>query len=255
MEQSKRSGYSQNQQNESEEFKCQPKQSKYIFNSGYNERKWLKNRGKEDYIDFKDDQILELRKYFRSLDADDSGSIGVEELEDPLIAVGLAQTRQEVQALIDSVDDDKSGQIEFNEFLQIMSGRLGKKGDKSENEKKLIFEFFKKMSTGQLSDDMDKNIPFRLNVSTYRRRKILEAIMQKDTDKGNKGMKILNAFKKQINTIKQLERGNNDENLDDLHDQSTIGNGNKGFPKMARIVKPNDRVLIKPKTTNIQNNK
>jgi len=31
-----------------------------------------------------------LRKYFKSLDADESGSIGVEELEDPLIAVGLA---------------------------------------------------------------------------------------------------------------------------------------------------------------------
>jgi len=31
-----------------------------------------------------------------------------------------------------------------------MSGRLGKKGEgeKSEGEKKLIFEFFKKMSTG-----------------------------------------------------------------------------------------------------------
>lgn len=43
---------------------------------------------------------------------------------------------------------------------------------------------------------MDKDIPFRLNVSTYRRRKILDAIMSKDSDKGNKGMKILNAFKK-----------------------------------------------------------
>lgn len=43
---------------------------------------------------------------------------------------------------------------------------------------------------------MDKDIPFRLNVSTYRRRKILDAIMFKDTEKGSKGTKILNAFKK-----------------------------------------------------------
>jgi len=43
---------------------------------------------------------------------------------------------------------------------------------------------------------MDKNIPFRLNISTYRRRKILEAIMDKDTKNVNEGMKILNAFKK-----------------------------------------------------------
>ncbi len=39
----------------------------------YNERKWLKGHGKEDYIDFKDTEILELRKYFKSLDNDESG--------------------------------------------------------------------------------------------------------------------------------------------------------------------------------------
>ncbi len=50
----------------------------------------MKHHGKEDYIDFKDEEILVLRKYFKSLDSDGSGSIGVEELEDPLIALGLA---------------------------------------------------------------------------------------------------------------------------------------------------------------------
>jgi hypothetical protein len=39
----------------------------------YNERKWLKTHGKEDYIDFKDSEIIQLRNYFKSLDADDSG--------------------------------------------------------------------------------------------------------------------------------------------------------------------------------------
>lgn len=33
------------------------------------------------------------------------------------------------------------------------------------------------MSSGNLGDDMDKNLPFRLNVSQYRRRRILESIM------------------------------------------------------------------------------
>ena len=39
----------------------------------------------------------------------DLGSIGLEELEDPLIALGLAQTREEVEKLIEEVDEDKSG--------------------------------------------------------------------------------------------------------------------------------------------------
>lgn len=50
-----------------------------------------------------------------------SGSIGLEELEDPLIALGLVSTREEVEKIIQEVDDDKSGQIEFKEFLTIMS--------------------------------------------------------------------------------------------------------------------------------------
>lgn len=48
------------------------------------------------------------------------GSISVDELEDPLIALGLAESRDQVQKIIDSVDADKSGQIEFDEFLTIV---------------------------------------------------------------------------------------------------------------------------------------
>ena len=51
MEKAHETNYSDKKQS----FK--PKQSKYIFHSDYNERKWLKTRGKEDYIDFKDDEI------------------------------------------------------------------------------------------------------------------------------------------------------------------------------------------------------
>lgn len=60
---------------------------------GFGERTWLKSRGKEDCIDFKDEQLVKLRKYFGSLDDDGSGSIGTDELEDPLIALGLVDTR------------------------------------------------------------------------------------------------------------------------------------------------------------------
>jgi hypothetical protein len=33
------------------------------------------------------------------------------------------------------------------------------------------------MSTGELSNDMDPNIPFKLNVSTFRRRKIMGIVL------------------------------------------------------------------------------
>lgn len=45
---------------------------------------------------FQDEELKKLREYFNSLDDDRSGSIGVDELEDPLIALGLVESRQQV---------------------------------------------------------------------------------------------------------------------------------------------------------------
>ena len=62
------------------------------------------------------------------------------------------------------------------------------------------------MSTGQLGDEMDPNVPFRLNVSQYRRKRILEAIMSAQKEKKDKGQKILQAFKKQLILLKQEDK-------------------------------------------------
>ena len=83
---------------------------------------WLKKRGKSHCIDFDDEELKQLRTYFNSLDEDGSGSIGVDELEDPLIALGLVENRQQVQEIVDLVDEDGSQQIEFGEFLSIIKG-------------------------------------------------------------------------------------------------------------------------------------
>lgn len=73
-----------------------------LFQSGFEERYWLRNHGKEEFISFTDNALLELRKYFESLDETGTGSIGVEQLEDPFIAFGLSESREEVAELIKS---------------------------------------------------------------------------------------------------------------------------------------------------------
>ena len=88
-------------------------------------RGWLRKHGKDDYIVFKDDELKKLRDYFNSLDDDKSGSIGVDELEDPLIALGLVENRQQVQEIVQLVDEDGSEKIEFGEFLSIIKGGSG----------------------------------------------------------------------------------------------------------------------------------
>lgn len=51
----------------------------------------------------------------------------MEELEKPLISLGLCNNREDVQKIIDEVDEDDSGQIEFNEFLHIIKSASQKK--------------------------------------------------------------------------------------------------------------------------------
>jgi Ca2+-binding EF-hand superfamily protein len=38
-------------------------------------------------------------------------------LESPLIGLGIADTREEIEQMIIEVDEDGSGKIEFDEFL------------------------------------------------------------------------------------------------------------------------------------------
>ena len=73
------------------------------------ERKWINSRGKGATLDFTDEEIKKMKECFHSLDDDESGSIGIEELEGPLIGLGFYETRDECIEMIDSVDDDNSG--------------------------------------------------------------------------------------------------------------------------------------------------
>ena len=101
-------------------------------------------------LDFQDSEIKKLRECFNSLDDDGSGSIGIEELEDPLIGLGFCETRDEVKEIVMDVDEDQSGQIEFPEFLSIINN-----SDSNEKRQK-IFEFFKKMTQGSFNDEEEE---------------------------------------------------------------------------------------------------
>ena len=78
------------------------------------------------------------------MDADGGGSIGLEELENPLIGLGFADSREDVEKLIKSVDQDGNGDIDFGEFCLII-----KKTDRDEKSQQ-IYEFFKQMTKGSL---------------------------------------------------------------------------------------------------------
>ena len=71
-----------------------------------------------------------------------------------------------------------------------------------------IYSFFKKLTSGSLKIEENPNIPFSLFISSYRRKKILDAMMSK-TDKDKKdGEHILNNYKKQLAEKMAREKAN-----------------------------------------------
>lgn len=153
-------------------------------------------------IDFQDDELQKLHQCFVSLvDNDNSDSIGVDELEDPLIALGLVDNRQQVQQIVQLVDEDGSKMIEFNEFLDIIKGGsrmnnrqsgLGVQGTSA------IFDFFKKLTTGKLQNPQEQELPFSLFISSKRRQKLLDSMMATDPKRREDGEHILNNYRKQL---------------------------------------------------------
>jgi hypothetical protein len=71
-------------------------------------------------VDFLDEELRQLRMYFEYLDKDKGGSISAEELEEPLVALGFAESREDVQTLINAIDRNGNGEIELDEFLAII---------------------------------------------------------------------------------------------------------------------------------------
>ena len=64
------------------------------------------------------------------MDADGSGAIGVDELEEPFIALDLASNRDSINDLIKKVDEDGGGEIDFDEFLTIIRLALTEESSK-----------------------------------------------------------------------------------------------------------------------------
>jgi calmodulin len=82
----------------------------------------------KSYPEFSKADIDVFAAGFREFDLDGSGSIDVDELGPALKALGQGYNAAELQSVIDAVDADKSGAIEFNEFLQIMKSLYTGKG-------------------------------------------------------------------------------------------------------------------------------
>ncbi|KAI7841358.1 hypothetical protein COHA_004976 [Chlorella ohadii] len=63
---------------------------------------------------------------------DGSGAIDAEELDAAFKLLGLSVSRREVEAMLAEVDRDGSGEVEYAEFLEIMTIQLAKLAEQKE---------------------------------------------------------------------------------------------------------------------------
>ena len=71
-----------------------------------------------------DEQIIEFREAFQAFDKDGSGSITSKELGTVMRSLGQNLNESEIKEIIDEVDEDKNGTIDFHEFLSLMARKM-----------------------------------------------------------------------------------------------------------------------------------
>lgn len=71
--------------------------------------------------------MLKMSKFFREADADNSGSLDLQEFIKALLARGMLQSQQECELVFRYFDKDRSGTIDPQEFMNIIKGQLSGK--------------------------------------------------------------------------------------------------------------------------------
>ena len=113
------------------------------------------------YLD--EEQIVELKGVFEMFDVDGSGAIDVKELKQVMQNLGMNPTDEEVARMMAEADEDQSGEIDFNEFAQLM----GKKMAENEQDEELVevFKLFDKDGDGMLDAADLKQVFIELGMS------------------------------------------------------------------------------------------
>jgi calmodulin len=96
-----------------------------------------------------EEQIAEFKEAFQIFDKDGDGSITTKELGTVMRSLGQNPTEDELRKMIEEVDQDGSGTIDFREFLGLMARKM----KETDTEEELIeaFKVFDRDGNGLIS--------------------------------------------------------------------------------------------------------
>lgn len=126
------------------------------------------------------DEVQEVKDAFDLFDTDSSGAVSVQELVDAMVSLGIDQKNESVFNMIKEIDTDGSGELEFAEWLEMMTARLTHKTPRSEIEK--VFKLFDNDRTGEISLDNLKRVAGELGEEVSNE-ELQEMVMRNDVDK------------------------------------------------------------------------
>ncbi|CAM9355368.1 unnamed protein product, partial [Choristocarpus tenellus] len=69
-------------------------------------------------------ELGEFREIFNLMDKDGGGTITKEELGELMDTLGIDATPEEIDLMIDEIDQDSNGEIDFEEFVAVMSRKV-----------------------------------------------------------------------------------------------------------------------------------
>jgi Ca2+-binding EF-hand superfamily protein len=111
-----------------------------------------------------EEEIEELREAFELFDTDGNGTIDPNELKSAMKNLGLEAKNHTVYQMISDIDKDGTGDIDFDEFLDLMTVKLG--DSDSEQDVRKVFDLFDDDKTGyitiqnlkRVAKDLDENM-------------------------------------------------------------------------------------------------
>ena len=113
----------------------------------------------KDVTSLETDEIKVLKICFNMFDFKDQGFLSADDLDDILRGMGFRPSKEELKEILEEIDEDGSGEIEFEEFCQLCAKFLVEEPDEEtmKAELKEAFRVYDKdgagfITTGQLRE-------------------------------------------------------------------------------------------------------
>jgi len=136
--------------------------------------------GKKNSVpELTEEQRQEIREAFDLFDTDGSGAIDAKELKVAMRALGFEPKKEEIRKMVAEVDRDGSGTVDFEEFLSMMTIKMGQRDSREEMIK--AFRLFDDDETGSITFKNLKRVAKELG-ETLADEELQEMIDEADRD-------------------------------------------------------------------------